>query len=186
MGEVLEAALREIAARPLAFLAEAVQSVLLVALVAWAGRRVLGRRLAARRARIAAELAEADAAEREAARLREEARDLVERAAHEAPGIVEEARRRAEQDRGAAAGEAEAEAERAIRQARESVAADERKLVHDGSQRLVRLTAEIARRYLDEVLGDRERRALADRVILEALAELERDPRAGGAMRRGG
>lgn len=186
MEEVLQAALREITASPLAFLAEVLQSALLVAIVAWAGRRVLGKRLGARRARIAAELARAEAAERESARMREEAREAVEQASREAPGVVQAARDRAERDRQAAVVEVEAEAERAIRQAQETVAADERKVVHDASERLVRLTAEIARRYLDEVLTERERRALTDRVILDALDELERGAPAPGAIRRGG
>jgi F0F1-type ATP synthase membrane subunit b/b' len=186
MGEVLRELLRQVTARPGAFAAEVVQAILLVAIVAWAGRRPIGRRLGSRRDRIAAELAEARAAELESARMRDEARALVERARGDAPGIVQAARDQAQRESADDAVRLEAEAQEAVRQARQTVEADESRVVRDASERLVRLTAETARRYLDEVLSESQRRALTDKVIAQALEEMERgSPPTPGANRRG-
>lgn len=181
MGELFQEALREIAARPAGFGAEVVHFLLLAGAVAWLARRVLGKRLSGRKARIAAELAEAERAEREAATLRGEAEAVMVRAEKEAHGLVESARAQAEKERGAAVGEARADAERTVQQARESVEREKAKVVQETSGRLVRLTTETARRYLDEMLTESERRAITEKAILESLAEMERGdvPRPG-------
>jgi ATP synthase F0 subunit b len=174
IGGPLQEILREIAARPLPFAAEVVQFLLLAAVILWAGRRPLGKRLDARRAKIAAQLAEAERSDRECVAMIEEARAVVARAEQEAPRVVEAARERAAAEREAAAAEVEAEASRAVEQARGAVERERERIAQDLSERLVRLTTETARRYLDELLTDSERQALARRAMLESLEELER------------
>ncbi len=182
MGAALHEALREIAARPASYAAEVIQFVLLVAVVAWAARRPLAARLARRRERIAAELAGAAESEREAEAMRAEAEGVVPRAEAEARTLVETARAGAEREREAADAEARAEAERVLAHARQSVDAEHQRLLRETSDRLVRLTSEVARRYLEELLTDVERRAVTEKAILDSLRRMER---ADGGRRSG-
>jgi F0F1-type ATP synthase membrane subunit b/b' len=168
MGDVIRAVLAEIAAKPDRFIAELVQSVLLIGLIIAFGRPPLRRRLAARQARIAAALDEADAAERETVRLREEAATLTAARPAETAAMEPDAERAA-LDEGI-----EAEAGQVVAQARETIEREKEAIRRAAADRLVRLTTEVARRYLDEMVGDEERRAATRRAILESLAEVER------------
>lgn len=179
MEESFQEVLREITARPVPFAAEVVQSLLLLGVIGWAGRRSVAKRLADRRARIAAELADAERAERESAVMRDEARAVVERAEREAPGIVRAAEELAEKERETESARTAAEAEQTIQQARQAVERDKQRVVQDASERLIRLTTLTARRYLDEMLTEGERRVLTEKVILESLEEME-----GGLLSR--
>lgn len=181
MGEALQATLREIATRPWAFVAEVVQAVLLLGVIAWAARGPVARRLAARRERVAAALASAARDEGEAASMHAQAGAVVRDAEAEAPRIVAAARAAAEAQRKTSDAAAEADVARLLDEARRSVDAERTKVLRDSSERLVRLTTDVARRYLDEMLTERERRALTERAIRESLGELER----GAAARRG-
>jgi F0F1-type ATP synthase membrane subunit b/b' len=179
MGEALQAALRDIAERPWPFVAEVAHFLLLAALVAWAARRPIARRLAARRDAIAASLSAADEAEREAAAMRAQAAAVPRDAEAEVPLILAAARAEAERQRQATIAEGESEAERLLREASQAVDADRTRAVQEASERLIRLTTETARRYLDEMLTEGERRALTEKAILESLGELERGPPGG-------
>jgi F0F1-type ATP synthase membrane subunit b/b' len=176
MEEALRAALRQVTASPMPFLAEVVQFLVLAGVIGWTARRVVGKRLAARRERIASELAEAELAERECVAMGDEARAAISRAEEEAPGIVAAAREQAERERAAGIAQAEAEAEQAIRLARETVEREKAKVAADAAERLVKLTAETARRYLDEFLSEGERRSMTEKAILDSLEEMERGP----------
>lgn len=175
MGETLREALREIAAGPAGFIADVVHFLVLAAVIAWWGRRAVARKLSGRRARIAAELVGAEQAERESTTLRGEAQAVIVRAEEEVSRLVQAAREEAEKEREAAIAEAQADAERTIRQARESVEREKAKVVMEASERLVRLTAQTARRYVDELLTESERRVVTEKAILEGLAEMERE-----------
>jgi F0F1-type ATP synthase membrane subunit b/b' len=168
MGDVIRAVLVEIAAEPVRFVAEAVQSLILIGLIIAFGRPPVRRRLAARQARIAAALDEADAAEREAGRLHEEAAALATARPAEAPVMAPDVERAA-LDEGI-----EAEAGQVVAQVRETIEREKEAIRRAAADRLVRLTTEVARHYLDEMVGDEERRAATRRAILESLAEVER------------
>ncbi len=173
METALHEALREIAARPASFAAEIVQFVVLVVVVGWAARRPIAARLAKRRDSIAADLAGALEAEREAEAMTAEAEAVVPRAEAEARAVVEAARERAKIERDAADAAARAEAERVLAQARDTVEAERRRALQEGSERLVRLTSEAARRYLEEMLSEGERRAVTQKAILDSLRRME-------------
>ncbi len=174
MGELL----REIAAEPLRFAAEFLQSVLLLGVIWWAGRRLAGKRLQQRRAKIAAALEEARQADRDSVRLRDEARTLVEGVPSEAAEILRSGREQAERERAAAIALAETESAELVAQARQSIEREKERVVREASDRLVRLTAEAVRRYLDEVLTEGDRRALMQKAILASLEAMEGKPSA--------
>ena len=176
MGELLSDVLRGITAEPARFIAEVVQSALVLVVLGWAGRRFVRRRLAARRETIAAQLANADAAERESVRLREEAAAAVARAQQDSPAIVRTATEQADQERQAAIARIESEALEVVAQARRSVERDKERVRREASARLISLTTEAARRYLDEMLTEADRRALTRKAILEALEEIAPEP----------
>lgn len=182
MEAALHEALREVAARPASFAAEIVQFVVLVVVVAWAARRPIAARLAKRRDRIAADLAGAAEADREAEGMRAEVEGVVARAEAEARALVEAARARATAERDAADVASRAEAERVLAQARDTVEAERRRVLQEASERLVRLTSETARRYLEEMLTEGERRAVTEKAILDSLRRMER---AEGGRRSG-
>jgi F0F1-type ATP synthase membrane subunit b/b' len=133
---------------------------------------MVAKRLAARRARIAAELEEAEAAERRWAGIREEARAVVAGAEEEAPAILRAARERAGSERAAAGAQIEGEAREIITKARETVEAEKSRVVRETANRLIQLTTETTRRYLDEMLSESERRDLMQRAILAGVDEL--------------
>jgi F0F1-type ATP synthase membrane subunit b/b' len=165
--------LRDIAAQPAPFLAELVQSALLLGVIWWFGRRWAGKRLRERQAKVASALAEAGQAERDSVRLREEARVLAEGLASEAAEIIRTAKEQAERERDAAIAQVETEAGELITRARQSVEREKVRVLQEGSDRLVHLTSEAARRYLDEILTESERRALMQKAILASLEVME-------------
>ena len=176
MGEALRAALHEIAARPMAYVAEVLQFIVLVGAIGLIARRPLTKRLAARRERITAELIEAEGDEHQCIALSDEALAVVSRAEEEARGIVVAARAEAEKEREAGTARAQAEAEQALLVAREAVEHEKARVIAESSARLVTLTTEIARRYLDEFLTEDERRSMTEKVVLETLEEMGRGP----------
>ena len=176
MGELLSDVLRGITAEPARFVAEVVQSTLVLVVLGWAGRRFVRRRLAARRETIAAQLADADAAERESVQLREEAAAAAARATQDSPAIVRTAKEQTDQERQASITRIESEALEVVAQARRSVESDKERVRREAAARLISLTTEAARRYLDEMLTEADRRALTRRAILEALEEIEPEP----------
>jgi F0F1-type ATP synthase membrane subunit b/b' len=176
MGELFSDVLRGITAEPVRFIAEVVQSALVLVVLGWAGRRFARRRLAARRETIAAHLAEADAAERESVQLREEAGAAAARAQQEAPAMLRSATEQANRERQASVARIESEALEVVAQARRSVESDKERVRREASARLISLTTEAARRYLDEMLTEADRRALTRKAILAALEEIAAEP----------
>jgi F0F1-type ATP synthase membrane subunit b/b' len=187
MQELLREVLHEIAAAPARFVAEVVQSVLLLGAIGWVGRRLVGKRLVERRTRIAAELAAAEAAERRWAGIGEEVRAVVAGAQQDAAAVMRAAREQAEGERTAATTQVEREAEQVIAQAREAVEREKNSIARDASDRLVGLTTETVRCYLDEMLTEGQRRDLLQKAILVSLEELGEGspPKSSGASRRG-
>lgn len=183
MHELVREVLQEIAAAPVRFVVAVAQSALVVGVVVAAGRGMVGKRLTARRARIAAEMEEAEAAERRWAGIREETRGMITGAEAEAPAILRAARERAESERAASGSQIESEAREIIARARAAVEAEKSRVVRDAANRLVQLTTETTRRYLDEMLSETERRDLMQKTILAAVDELGPDTpsRGGGA-----
>jgi F0F1-type ATP synthase membrane subunit b/b' len=172
MGELLRAFLQEITAEPTRFLAEFVQSLLLLAILWRVGRKQIRKRLDTRRARIVAELAEAEQAERDVTRLEEETRARSARTRDEGPALLRQAEAAARQEREAAVARIEAEAKELIGQAAQAVERDKTRLASESARRLIQLTATATRRYLDEILTESDRRALTQKAILASLAEL--------------
>jgi F-type H+-transporting ATPase subunit b len=175
MEELLREILNDIAAEPGRFIAEVVQSVLLLAVVGWAGGKFVRGRLIARREKIATDLSEAEAAEQEAIRLQEEAAAIAARVDQEAPEISRTAIAEAGRERQASMASGETEAQQMVVQSRETAEREKNRVLREASDRLIRLTAETARRYLDEMLSESERRELTQKAILESLAEMEQD-----------
>ena len=172
MGELLREFLQEITADPTRFLAEFVQSLLLLAILWWVGSKQVRKRLVTRRARILAELAEAEQAGHDVARLREEAQARAARTREEGPAVLRQAEAKARQERQVAIERIEAEAKELIGQAAQAVERDKTRVARESALRLVQLTAAATRRYLDEMLTESDRRALTQKAILASLAEL--------------
>lgn len=179
MGDLLREALHEITADPARFLAEAGQSLVLIAILWWMGGRWLRPRLEARRARIIADLADADAASLDAARLRQEAGARMAGMADAAAMLVRQANAEAVHEKEAELARVEAEAEAIIAQATKSVERERARLAEDAARRLVALTAEATRRYLDEMLSDSDRRGITQLAIRASLAQLKDEPTPG-------
>jgi len=173
MEQLLTEILREIADQPARFIAEVVQSALLIGILVWAERRYAPGRLAARKSRIAAELEAAGAAERDTLRIRDEAPAVVAKARESAEGIRRSAGEQADKERADSVTTIEAEAEQVVAQARKALDIELTGIRQQASERLVQLTTETARRYLDEMLGETERRALTQKAILAFLDQVE-------------
>jgi F0F1-type ATP synthase membrane subunit b/b' len=174
MDALLRELIAEIAARPAQFIAEAVQAVLLLGVVAWLGRRWARKRLGERRNRIAADLAEADAADKQRPDLVEQARSAAAQAEREAPELLRAGQEQAAREREAMIAGADTEARELVAQARRTVQAEKDRISREASDRLAHLTTEVTRRYLDEMLNESERRTLTQKAILASLGELER------------
>jgi F0F1-type ATP synthase membrane subunit b/b' len=82
------------------------------------------------------------------------------------------ARERAGSERAAAGAQIEGEAREIITKARETVEAEKSRVVRETANRLIQLTTETTRRYLDEMLSESERRDLMQRAILAGVDEL--------------
>ncbi len=91
------------------------------------------------------------------------------------------ARERVRAEREAAGAAADAEAERVLAQARQTVEAERGRMLREAAERLVRLTSEVARRYLAEMLTEAERRAATEKAILDGLRRMERAGRERGS-----
>ena len=172
MEELLRRVLSDLADNPLRTGVEMAQSVLLLVIVVGAARYFARRQLAARHSRIATELAAAEAAERDGATLETQARDVGAKIEQQVGEILRAAREQAEQERKASLAQVEADAGQVIVQARQSVESEKNRVVRESSERLVRLTAEAARQYLDEILTENQRRTLIQRAILQSLEEM--------------
>jgi F-type H+-transporting ATPase subunit b len=157
------------------FLAELLQGVLLLAIIWWFGRGWVSKRLAARAARVGAALDEADAAEEAAARLDEEARVVVEQARRDAPELAHATQVKISTERTAAIASHDEEALALLEQARQTVEAEKARVLREASERLVQLTTEAARRYLEEALSEAEHRILTQKAIIQFLDDLEHD-----------
>jgi len=183
MSDVLREVLAGITDEPIRFLAETLQSLLLIAGVAWAGRKLLRPRLAARRETVAAALAAADGEERESVRLREEAGAVTARVAPEAAAALAKLKEEAERGRQAFLAQAESDAAQIVVQARQTLEAERSSIVRSASDRLSSLTSQVARQYLDQVLTEQQRRALIQTAITKGLDELTGNapPRNAGA-----
>jgi F0F1-type ATP synthase membrane subunit b/b' len=181
MGQLLTEVLRQVAGEPVLFIAEVVQSALLIAILVWAGRRYGSARLAARRSRIASELEAADVAERESLRIRTDVPVVVAQARESAEGILRSAREQAEKERAASVTAVEAEARQVVAQAQKALETELTGIRREASEHLVQLTTEAARRYLDEMLGETERRALTQKAIIAFLDQVEASAVADGA-----
>jgi F0F1-type ATP synthase membrane subunit b/b' len=172
MGELLRELLQETGARPIAFVAEVIQSVLLIAVAIWAGRKYGARRLAERRERIVAELAAATSAEQESLKLRDEALAVAANATTAGASLVRISQENATREREASKADIDAAARQIVDTARSTLEAERDQIRHDAADRLVRLTSEIARRYVDEFLSESERRALTRKAIEATLDQL--------------
>jgi F0F1-type ATP synthase membrane subunit b/b' len=172
MGDLIGELLHDIAARPIAFSAEVVQSMLLIAVVVWAGRKYAARRLPERRDRIAAELAGAISAEQQGLKLREEALAVAENAKTASAELLRSARDNAASEHLASEPEIDTAARQIVDKARSTVDAEKNHIRRDAADRLVHLTSEIARRYADEFLSESERRALTRKAIEAALEQM--------------
>jgi F0F1-type ATP synthase membrane subunit b/b' len=181
MGELLQEVFHGITAAPARFIAELVQSVVLLGVVWWAGRRLVRPRLIERRARIATELGEAAAAERRWTGVGEEVRTILARSGEATSEILRVAREQAQAERGAAIARIDSEAEQVIAQARQTVERDKNRVLRETSDRLIRLATETAKRYLSERLTESERRVLMQKAILASLEELGQGPPPGSA-----
>jgi F0F1-type ATP synthase membrane subunit b/b' len=173
MEELFREFLGEITGNPPRYLAELVQSLLLLFLIWRLGRKTVRQRLDTRRARIVAELAEVAQAERDVPRLEEEIRARTARATQEGPALLQAAAEKARQEREAALAAIEAEAREVLRQAAQAVERDRERLTSESARRLVQLTATAAGRYLDEMLTESDRRSLTQKAIRASLAQLQ-------------
>jgi F0F1-type ATP synthase membrane subunit b/b' len=135
----------------------------------------VSKRLAARAARVGAALDEANAAEEAAVRLDEEARLVVEQAQRDAPELVHAMQVKISAERTAAIARHDEEAQALLEQARRTVEAEMARVRREASERLVQLTTEAARRYLEESLSESEHRTLTKKAILQFLDDLEHD-----------
>jgi F0F1-type ATP synthase membrane subunit b/b' len=172
MGDIMGELLHEVAARPIAFAAEVVQSLLLIGVVIWGGRKYGTRRLAERRERITSELAAAASAEQESLTLREESLAVAANATTASASLVRGAHESATREREASKSEIDAAARQIVDKARNTVESERDHIRRDAADRLVHLTSEIARRYVDEFLTEPERRALTRKAIEAALDQL--------------
>jgi F0F1-type ATP synthase membrane subunit b/b' len=182
MQDVIRELLHEIADRPMAFAAEIVQTIILIGILAWAARRYGATRLAERHSRIAAELTDADAAVRESAALKQESLAVAANGEKAAAERVAEAREVVSREREASLTQIDVTARAILEKARNSVEQEKASIRRNTGDRLIRLTSEIARRYIDEFLTDAERQELTRKAVRSALERMEADsvPSAAG------
>ncbi len=173
MRELIQEVLREITGQPLIFTVEVVQFLLLVAIVGFLLRRILGTRLKERRERIAAEVEKADRADAAYAEAQQQAAALVAGARTESQRIIEEARTTAQEERRTGLDRVKEEADAILLQARQAVETEKAKVAGEASERLVTLISEVTRRFIEEALTESERRAVTEKLILAGLKEME-------------
>lgn len=172
MTELIRQALREIADRPVVFVAELVQFAALAVIVWQLLRRSVFPTLAERRRKIAAQVEQAN----RAGELRTDAQARAE-------AIVAEARAQAARGAEAAAADANAarlaglaaierDASALVHQAEQTIAVEKQRVVQEASDELVGLIVVVVRRFLDESATESERRAMTQKLIADRLKEL--------------
>ena len=172
MNELLQEVLHEITAEPMLFAAEVVQFLLLLVIIRYLLRRVVGKDIRERRDRIAAEVEEADRADEAYADARRQTDAIVAEARREAQQIREQAKTARENDRTAGRERFEQEAAAIILQAEQSIEAEKNRVIHEASEQLIDLIGVVTRRFLEEALTENDRRALTHKLILSRLHEL--------------
>jgi F-type H+-transporting ATPase subunit b len=155
------------------FAAEVVQFILLVVIVRFLLRRILGTDLRERQEQIVAKVEEADRADEAYADARRRADTIMAETRGEAQRIREQAAMTAEQERRAGRERIEREAAAIILQAEQSIKAEKARVVREASEQLIDLIGLVTRRFLDEALTEQERRALTQKLILARLKEME-------------
>lgn len=173
MKELLQEVLHEITGEPVMFAAEVVQFILLVVIVRFLLRRILGTDLRERQEQIVARVEEADRADEAYADARRRADTIMAETRGEAQRIREQAAMTAEQERRAGRERIEREAAAIILQAVQSIEAEKARVVREASEQLIDLIGLVTRRFLDEALTEQERRALTQKLILARLKEME-------------
>ena len=173
MKELLQEVLHEITGEPVMFAAEVVQFILLVVIVRFLLRRILGTDLRERQEQIVARVEEADRADEAYADARRRADTIMAETRGEAQRIREQAAMTAEQERRAGRERIEREAAAIILQAEQSIEAEKARVVREASEQLIDLIGLVTRRFLDEALTEQERRALTQKLILARLKEME-------------
>ena len=173
MTELLQEMLHEITGEPMMFAAEVVQFILLIVIVRFLLRRVLGTDLRERQEQIAAKVEEADRADEGYADAQRRTDAIMAEARSEAQRIREQAATTAEQERLAGRERVEREAAAIILQAEQSIEAEKERVVREASEQLIDLIGLVTRRFLDEALTEHERRALTQKLIFARLKEME-------------
>jgi F-type H+-transporting ATPase subunit b len=172
MSELIQETLHEITADPLLFSVEVVQFLLLVVIIRFILRRVLGTALHERRARIAAEVAKADHADTAYAEAQQRAASLVEKAREEAQRTIERARTAAQEERRAGLDQAEQDARTILHQARQTIETEKSRVAGEASEELVTLIIQVIRRFIEEALPESERTAVTQKLVLASLKEM--------------
>jgi F-type H+-transporting ATPase subunit b len=172
MSELIQETLHEITANPLLFAVEVVQFLILIVIIGFILRRVLGTVLRDRRERIAAEVAKADHADTAYAEAQERAAALVEEAREEARRTIERARSTAQEERRAGLDQAEQDAQTILRQARQTIETEKSRVAGEASEELVTLIIQVIRRFIDEALSESERKAVTQKLVLTSLKEM--------------
>ena len=173
MTELLQEVLHEITGAPVMYAAEVVQFILLILIVRFLLRRVLGTDIRKRQERIAARVEQADRADESYADARRRSDTIMSEARDETQRIREQAATTAEQERQAGRERVEREAAAIILQAEQSIEAEKTRVVREASEQLIDLIGLVTRRFLDEALTEHERRALTQKLILARLKEME-------------
>lgn len=173
MGALLRETIREIAADPARYVVEFAQTLLVVVGCWWFGRRWFAKRLAERGARVNASLDAAESDVSEAARLRAEAPQVVEQAKRDAAALLRATTDQSAAERVAAESAIAGEARAVVEQAQATIDQEKARVRRESAERLVRLTTEAARDYLDAMVTESERRVITERAIGRFVDELE-------------
>ena len=172
MSELIQEVLLEITAKPLLFVVEIVQFLLLVFIVRLILIRVLGTTLKERRERIAADVEKADQADAAYAAAQQQAAALTAGALAETKRSIEVARTAAQDERRLGLNEAEQEAKAIILQAQQTVETEKGRVAGEASEELVTLITQVVRRFIEETLSESERKAVTQKLILASMKEM--------------
>ena len=172
MSELIQEVLLEITAKPLLFVVEIVQFLLLVFIVRLILIRVLGTTLKERRERIAADVEKADEADAAYAAAQQQAAALTAGALAEAKRSIEAARTAAQDERRRGLNEAEQEAKAILLQAQQTVETEKGRVAGEASEELITLITQVVRRFMEEMLSESERQAVTQKLILASMKEM--------------
>jgi F-type H+-transporting ATPase subunit b len=155
---------------------------LLVFLVLWrfAFPRI-GEMLQARTEKIQGEMENAEETRREADRVLAEYRQQLATARDEANGIIEEARRTAEQLRKDLQDKAEREAQATVQRAQEEIRAERDRVMQELKAQVGTLSIQLAERVVGASLDERRHRQLIDTYIDEVAATASRNGNGDGS-----